>query len=387
MDGGAEGTQQPHLILAHKLFLLTHPDVQDIEKVQLKSDVLSSIKSDGMAPLYETLAASSVLELDQSLLDSMRASNEEELKKLDEKIADAEENLGESEVREAHLAKGLYFIRISDKEKALEQLKLTEGKTVAVGQKMDLVFYTLQLAFFYMDFDLVSKSIDKAKKLFDEGGDWERKNRLKVYEGLYCMSTRNFKKAASLFLDSISTFTTYEIFPYETFIFYTVLTSIITLDRVSLKQKVVDAPEILTVLGKIPFLSEFLNSLYECQYKAFFSAFAGMAEQIKFDQYLNPHFRFYMREVRTVVYSQFLESYKSVTVDAMANAFGVSVDFIDQELSRFIAAGKLHCKIDKVAGVLETNRPDAKNALYQATIKQGDFLLNRIQKLSRVIDL
>lgn len=58
-----------------------------------------------------------------------------------------------------------------------------------------------------------------------------------------------------------------------------------------------------------------------------------------------------------------------------------------RELSRFIAAGKLHCKIDKVAGVLETNRPDAKNALYQATIKQGDFLLNRIQKLSRVIDM
>ncbi|KAH0863338.1 hypothetical protein HID58_080549 [Brassica napus] len=284
IECGAEGTQQPHLILAHKLFLLTHPDVQDIEKVQLKSDVLDSIESDGMAPLFETLAASSVLELDQSLLDPMRASNEEELKKLDEKIVDAEENLGESEVREAHLAKALYFIRISDKLKALEQLKLTEGKTVAVGQKMDLVFYTLQLAFFYMDFDLVSKSIDKAKKLFEEGGDWERKNRLKVYEGLYCMSTRNFKKAASLFLDSISTFTTYEIFPYETFIFYTVLTSIITLDRVSLKQKVVDAPEILTVLGKIPFLSEFLNSLYECQYKAFFSAFAGMAEQIKFDR-------------------------------------------------------------------------------------------------------
>ena len=74
--------------------------------------------------------------------------------------------------------------------------------------------------------------------LFEEGGDWERKNRLKVYEGLYCMATRNFKKAASLFLDSISTFTTYELFPYDTFIFYTVLTSVISLDRVSLKQKV-----------------------------------------------------------------------------------------------------------------------------------------------------
>ncbi|XP_010250870.1 PREDICTED: 26S proteasome non-ATPase regulatory subunit 6 homolog [Nelumbo nucifera] len=382
-----EGTQQPQLVLAHKLFLLTHPDVEDIEKVRLREEVLSFVKANDMAPLYETLAASSILEMDQAVLESMRTKIDEELKKLDDKIADAEENLGESEVREAHLAKSLFYVRISDKEKALEQLKLTESKTVAIGHKMDIVFYSLQMGFFYMDFDLISKSIDKAKNLFEEGGDWERKNRLKVYEGLYCMATRNFKKAANLFLDSISTFTTYELFPYETFIFYTVLTSIISLDRVSLKQKVVDAPEILTVIGKVPYLSEFLNSLYGCQYKSFFSAFAGLTEQIKLDRYLHPHFRYYMREVRTVVYSQFLESYKSVTMEAMATAFGVTVDFIDLELSRFIAVGKLHCKIDKVAGVLETNRPDAKNALYQATIKQGDFLLNRIQKLSRVIDL
>jgi 26S proteasome regulatory subunit N7 len=40
-----------------------------------------------------------------------------------------------------------------------------------------------------------------------------------------------------------------------------------------------------------------------------------------------------------------------------------------------------------VAGVVETNRPDAKNALYQDAIKQGDQLLNRVQKLSRVINV
>ncbi|KAF5952146.1 hypothetical protein HYC85_010090 [Camellia sinensis] len=192
------------------------------------------------------------------------------------------------------------------------------------------------------------------------------------------MSTRNFKKATSLFLDSISTFTTYELFPYDNFIFYTVLTSIISLDRVSLKQKVVDAPEIFIVIGKIPHLLEFLNSLYDCQYN-----WPDGANKIG-PLFASP-LPVYMREVRTVVYSQFLESYKSVTIEAMAKAFGVTVEFIDLELSRFIAAGKLHCKIDKVAGVLETNRPDAKNALYQATIKQGDFLLNRIQKLSRVL--
>ncbi|CAI9285516.1 unnamed protein product [Lactuca saligna] len=38
------------------------------------------------------------------------------------------------------------------------------------------------------------------------------------------------------------------------------------------------------------------------------------------------------------------------------------------ELTRFIAAGKLHYKIHKVAGVLETNHPDAKNALYHILV-------------------
>ena len=53
---------------------------------------------------------------------------------------------------------------------------------------------------------------------------------------------------------------------------------------------------------------------------------------------------------------QFLESYKSVTVDSMAQSFGVRSDFIDRELVDLIAAGRLTAKIDKVAGVIETNR-------------------------------
>lgn len=36
-----------------------------------------------------------------------------------------------------------------------------------------------------------------------------------------------------------------------------------------------------------------------------------------------------------------------------------------RELSRFIYGGRLNCVIDKVAGIVETNRPDTKNAQYQ----------------------
>jgi 26S proteasome regulatory subunit N7 len=74
-------------------------------------------------------------------------------------------------------------------------------------------------------------------------------------------------------------------------------------------------------------------------------------------------------------------------MESMAKSFGVSVEFLDVQLSRFIAVGRLTAKIDKFGGVVETNRPDLKNAQYREMIQKGDLLLNRIQKLSRVVDV
>ena len=59
-------------------------------------------------------------------------------------------------------------------------------------------------------------------------------------------------------------------------------------------------------------------------------AFVGLMDLVRSDMYLAPHLRWYMREARLVAYSQFLESYKSVTLDSMAVAFDVGPHFLDQ---------------------------------------------------------
>jgi 26S proteasome regulatory subunit N7 len=71
----------------------------------------------------------------------------------------------------------------------------------------------------------------------------------------------------------------------------------------------------------------------------------------------------------------------------MARAFGIPVEFLDVELSRFITSGRLSAKVDKVGDMIETTRPDQKNVQYNEVIKKGDVLLNRIQKLARVINV
>ncbi|KZT50219.1 putative 26S proteasome regulatory subunit [Calocera cornea HHB12733] len=100
---------------------------------------------------------------------------------------------------------------------------------------------------------------------------------------------------------------------------------------------------------------------------------------------LSPHTQFYVREMRVLAYSQLLQSYRSVSIASLSAAFGVTPSFIDADLSRFIISGRLNCTIDKVSGIVETHRPDRKNALYEQVVKQGDVVLNEIQKLSKVL--
>lgn len=106
--------------------------------------------------------------------------------------------------------------------------------------------------------------------LIEEGGDWDRRNRLKVYQGTYCIAVRDFKEAANFFLDTISTFTSYELMDYNTFVRYTVYLSMISLPRNELRDKIIKGSEILEVLHSNSDVKDYLFSLYNCHYAEFF---------------------------------------------------------------------------------------------------------------------
>jgi len=376
----------PDLKLAQWKFQLQ--SVQRFKNDQtVKEKIMTEIKQHSMAPLYSIYCKDLHWNVDAKLVEKMEDDNKTKLAQLDEAIKDAEENLGESELREALLKKSEFFAIIGDKKAAIESVRKTNEKTVGLGNRMDLVFLNIRIGLFFMDHDIIKANIEKAKEMLEEGGDWDRRNRLKVYEGLYAMSVRDFKKSANLFLDAISTFTSYELMDYVTFVQYTVHISILALERSDLHKQVIKGSEILEVLHQIPQVNQYLMSLYNCQYANFFQCLGKVETELKEDRYMAPHYAFYVREMKIKAYAQLLESYRSLTLKYMADAFGVTEDYMDSELCRFIASGRLHAKIDKVGGIVITNRPDLKNAQYQTCIKQGDILLNRVQKLSRVINI
>jgi len=264
-------------------------------------------------------------------------------------------------------------------------------KIGVLGTKIDLVLALIRVGLFFGDRVFVKKNVERASALVESGGDWDRRNRLKAYKGLHLLTIRSYNLAAPLLLDSLSTFTSYELCSYSSLVIYAVLAGSLSLKRVDFKSKVVDAPEIKAILGegedRLPALTgavssgstvkdeemkdisvtsatpgtattavnlttlgtgsgtqadaerpmdfsplaSLVSSLYNGNYRSFFLALAAVEDNfLSQDRYLYEHRAWFVREMRLRAYQQLLQSYKVVGLASMANDFGVTVDYLDR---------------------------------------------------------
>lgn len=134
-------------------------------------------------------------------------------------------------------------------------------------------------------------------------------------------------------------------------------------------------------------MSELVSAIYTCRYGDVFSALDVVCQHMRKLIYISPHVNYFFREVRVLVFTQFLDSYSSVTLRSMGMAFNIPVEVLDQMLSTLISNERIACKIDRVNDSVRTYRGDAANFDYHRIVKNGDLLLNRIQKLSRLVDM
>lgn len=508
MGSDPQYTKWPLLPLAQQVFALTNPYAGRTAQQAAAKAVQEAISEHKMAPLYRYLAhpvegvlngvgessstsskptsssattaphippgkplsrkssavgmianknptATAALSWDESLYQTLQKANEEELAGLQTEEDEAVEQAGETEIQAVRGKRAEFWARVGDKDKALAAYEAVFENTGILGAKIDVVLAMVRVGLFFGDKFLVKRLIERATALVDAGGDWDRRNRLKAYEGLSLLTVRSYNLAAPLLLDSLSTFTSYELCTYSQLVVYAVLAGSVSLKRVDFKAKVVDAPEIKAILGdgedkllalsgvisagpgtdadaaasaaaaaasgsasgsagpskgvvnlttlgtgleqpeaemSVDFspLAQLVASLYTGRYKQFFQALAQVEEQfLNQDRYLHEHKSWFIREMRLRAYQQLLQSYRVVGLDSMAQDFGVTVDFLDRDLAKFIAAGRIPCTIDRVSGkgVIETNRPDDKNKQYQDVVRQGDQLITKLQKYGQAVRL
>jgi len=113
MEEDAQIEQLPNLQHSQWLFLLKQNDdvVSPQTKAETKTKLMEVITNENMLPFYIHVSEELKWPKDEKLITSMKKFVEEKLVQLDAAIQDATENLGESEVREAHQAKADFFCK------------------------------------------------------------------------------------------------------------------------------------------------------------------------------------------------------------------------------------------------------------------------------------
>ncbi|KAJ5387812.1 hypothetical protein N7509_010353 [Penicillium cosmopolitanum] len=487
MGSDPQYTKYPDLLLAQHVFNLSNPACESSIQKSSLSKLQDAIKERKMAPFYRYLAhpvegilnnsgegvtqhphtatskpliISDMLASrkspqkidfpwDEQLYQSLVEENKQELETFQKEEDEAEEAAGETEVQAARGKRAEFWARVGDKDRAIESHEALLDKIGFLGTKIDLVLAMIRIGLFFGDRVFVKKTIERAETLVESGGDWDRRNRLKAYKGMHLLTIRSYSLAAPLLLDSLSTFTSYELCSYSALVIYSVLAGSLSLKRVDFKAKVVDAPEIKAILGAgedqlaalagetsagpgardeemkdatvststpttgaktavnlttlatgsgpqaesetpVDFspLANLVNSLYNGNYRSFFVALAAVEDHfLTQDRYLHEHRAWFVREMRLRAYQQLLQSYRVVGLNSMASDFGVTVDFLDRDLAKFISSNRISCTIDRVNGIIETNRPDDKNKQYSDVVKHGDALITKLQKYGQAVRL
>lgn len=172
------------------------------------------------------------------------------MKKVEVKKADALENAGDTEVLDTMFEKALVLTTAGDWTAAVTAYDdiLSSKKKITSNKKIDAMCDKTRISLFLLDNSNCAALIEETKKLNEAGGDWDRRNRLKIYEALYLISNREVRKAAPLLLECIETFTCVELCSYSKFMFYAVLSNIMTLSRTDLHKKVIKNPQVIAMI-------------------------------------------------------------------------------------------------------------------------------------------
>ena len=168
---------------------------------------------------------------DQSDKKLTKQEIKDKIKKFEDTLAKTDEDLDRDLVsREDVMFDQAKFLKDVAKDHYEAQIVFREvlKKIGSPSKKLEVYLEIMQMTIHELNLVSVKADISECKKILLDGGDWEKKNKLKVFEGIYCMMSRDFSTAAELFLDSIATFTCGELIDYKTFVFYTVIMSVVS---------------------------------------------------------------------------------------------------------------------------------------------------------------
>jgi len=345
--------------------LLNSPE----DKNKLREYLLNTININ----IYQQAVNKGILEYNKEDFNLMSRQIEEKLKEFERKKEEDSEN--EAFILEINKQICELYAQTFDLENFEKLTAELLEKDCTPSLKMDILMCKIRIAIIAEDRKMLRMSVEEAENMFISSCDWDRKNRLKVYLGLFHIMKAEFSEAAEQFSECLASFEATELLSFEELILYLVFSALLSFSRNELKDKIINNSEVRKC-QKLLVLPEFM---YECQYHKILRELLNFIEIIEKDLFLSHFKEHFCKIMKIKIYSQLLLSYQSLHLEKMAQIFDVSAASIEEDLRNFINEGKLNCVIDRIDKVVKMRDAHEEDHLFEALLL-GEKILRNIKK-------
>ncbi|KAF9764793.1 26S proteasome non-ATPase regulatory subunit 6 [Nosema granulosis] len=327
-----------------------------------------------MYTLYTTLVQKGLLENNKDDLNKIVADKENKLNSLlEEKKKDPENS---TFVQSVNIKIAELHASCLDLDDALEDMRTLLREEASLSFKMDVHLCKIRMGILLRNKSLVEASMEDARDVFVRGCDWDRRNKFKIYQGIYFLMKGRFLESAQYFNESLPSFESNEMVSYKDAVQYMIFAGLLTYSRTEIKTKLIECSEVNEVGS--PESINLIKSLYECNYYDYLPMLYKFLSSVSHNVYLSHFIDYFCKEMKKKAYKQLLDSYQFISISNMAQLFGIEESYLEEDLASFIVEGDLNCKIDKIDGIILVE--DVEDQSIQKIIDKGNNLIRMIKK-------
>ncbi|ELQ76670.1 26S proteasome regulatory complex, subunit RPN7/PSMD6 [Trachipleistophora hominis] len=351
--------KEPTLVILEKIKKSKEGDHTELKNYLIENE---------MGHMYHTLCNKHVLPDEPEVYLPILKKNEEMLQKISEQQT---EDDGKS-IKKERLE---YLAKIGNLSSFVEE---SRDAVLTTSTKMDIVLCQIRLGMIFKDYSLIHDKINAGLKLSEKDCDWDRKNKFKVYYAFYNLLKSDYELAADLFASSLATFQCNELFSYEMAVNYTIFCSLLSFSREQLHERVLKSTDVLEVKHHVNLAYDLAQAIYNCYYDKIFPCLVAFSSYYMDDIFIGDKIHYFINETKIRSYNQLLESYSSIGLESMALTFGVSEEYLEADLGKFLVNERMKCVIDKIDKMVLVKEVD--ETLYDMVGDKCEKIVNYIER-------
>ncbi|CDO77396.1 hypothetical protein BN946_scf184857.g2, partial [Trametes cinnabarina] len=327
---------------------------------------------------------SALAEPDQQWIEETNAKNQAERTKLEVELKTYSSNMIKESIRMAHRDLGDFYRSVGEHNNALKHYTKSREFCTTSQHLLDMCMSIIETG---PEAPAGAAQAQKEKKNAER---LKVQTKLDIATGLSHLGQNNYEKAAQTLLKAgpmkgLEEWTGKLIAPGDIAI-YATLCALATFPRSTIRAQILDNEDFGTYIEQEPYIRELLESYISNRFKTVLEILERYSTRHYLDIHLYQHVQNLTNLIRSKSLVLYFQPFSAIKLERMSQAFGWSVDELEQQIVALIQSGEIKARVDRqnkvgLIAILKAKETDQRAALFAKAIKSGQEMQAANRKL------